>query len=705
MDGNLWLIELESALLDDCTVDDIYAICQGKAIPEALRPDVWQVCLDVRSKMDQLAQFNEIFDLPFQTKLRRDCHCFVEKLGNEEEDKVAVVADLESILTFYCKNRNLVYESNNGWVELLLPLLSLKLLRSDTYNLFEAIRDTYIPKGCVKNGNVFHIFRLLLQYHDPELCSILDTKRVTPDTYAMSWFNTLFASTCSLQVVLAMWDLYLQQSDPFLVFFLSLIVLINGRDQVIALKSASKEELISFLVNMPCNIEADDVMDFCSLAQYYSLKTPASFKRDLLKVLFGVQSSAAEENVVSQALCLPLSVNELVENASTSSENSNPDAVRFFLVDCRPADQYNSGHLSTAFHLDCNLMLQEPVAFQTAVQGLLRSQKNAIEANSNAGGEHLCFLGSGRLEEDQYTHMVVASFLQKNTKFVSLLTGGYEAIHEYFGDNMIDCLEDHDPLSCLVCNKAQVQYGKSINNNAVSGGNGSLKRADNRRNNNPPPDPAERKPTIDLFSKLSLAMKSKSAEVKGKLFDYISNPNATAAPVPEKHVSRNERNGKRYRNVAPVFSIGEDQDDEYLPSASSDAPQQPAAQQPGSNTENSDDLVSIQAYLKGPDVIRSFKCQEVHLNGYMYDSYLLVTPTHIIVLRELDRKDKARVIVRRPLQSIVKITAKKRHRDLITFKYGYPEEENLVITDMDRFLIPNASDATELISKHIIKQT
>lgn len=702
MDDNLWLIELESALLDDCTVDDIYAICQGKAIPDALRPDVWQVCLDVRSKMDQLAQFNEIFDLPFQARLRQDCHSFVEKLGNDEEDKVAVVADLESILTFYCKNRNLVYESNNGWIELLLPLLSLKLLRSDTYNLFEAIRDTYVPKGCVKNGNVFHIFRLLLQYHDPELCSILDTKRITPDAYALYWFNTLFASTCTLQVVLAMWDLYLQQSDPFLVFFLSLIVLINGRDQIIAMKSASKQELVNLLVNMPCNIEADDVMDFCSLAQYYSIKTPCSFKRDLLKVLFGAQSSAAEENVVSQALCLPVSVNELVENASTSNDNTNPDAVRFFLVDCRPADQYNSGHLSTAFHLDCNLMLQEPIAFQTAVQGLLRSQKNAIEANSNAGGEHLCFLGSGRLEEDQYTHMVVASFLQKNTKYVSLLTGGYEAIHEYFGENMIDCLEEHDPLKCLVCNKEQVQYGKNVNNNKVNGNSGLKRGAENHRNNNP--TEPERKPTIDLFSKLSLAMKSKSAEVKGKLFDYISNPNANGTPsVAEKHVSRNERNGKRYRNVAPVFSIGDDQDDDYPTAANEPTPT--VSQSPNSSDSSNLDIVSIQAYLKGPDVIRHFKCQEVHLNGYMYDSYLLVTPSHILVLREMDRKDKAQVIVRRPLQSIVKITAKKRHRDLITFKYGYPEEDNLVITDMDRFLIPNASEATELISRHIIKQT
>lgn len=71
-------------------------------------------------------------------------------------------------------------------------------------------------------------------------------------------------------------------------------------------------------------------------------------------------------------------------------------------------------------------MLQEPSSFLTAVQGLLSCQRQALAANSKAGGEHLCFLGCGELSADQYTHMVVASFLQKHTQFVSLLTGGYE---------------------------------------------------------------------------------------------------------------------------------------------------------------------------------------------------------------------------------------------------------------------------------------
>lgn len=71
-------------------------------------------------------------------------------------------------------------------------------------------------------------------------------------------------------------------------------------------------------------------------------------------------------------------------------------------------------------------MLQEPAAFATAVQGLLQAQRLALAVGAQAGGEHLCFLGSGRQEEDRYTHMVVASFLQKHTQYVSMVTAGYQ---------------------------------------------------------------------------------------------------------------------------------------------------------------------------------------------------------------------------------------------------------------------------------------
>lgn len=44
-----------------------------------------------------------------------------------------------------------------------------------------------ILRDCVVKGRPFHLYRLLLQYHEPELCSFLDTKKITPDSYAINW--------------------------------------------------------------------------------------------------------------------------------------------------------------------------------------------------------------------------------------------------------------------------------------------------------------------------------------------------------------------------------------------------------------------------------------------------------------------------------------------------------------------------------------
>jgi hypothetical protein len=78
--------------------------------------------------------------------------------------------------------------------------------------------------------------------------------------------------------------------------------------------------------------------------------------QDLLNVLYGDSDGSTETSSISQALCLPVSAQELVENAESTHSLDSIECVRFFLVDCRPAEQYNAGHLPTAFHLDCNLV-------------------------------------------------------------------------------------------------------------------------------------------------------------------------------------------------------------------------------------------------------------------------------------------------------------------------------------------------------------
>ncbi|XP_041988217.1 TBC1 domain family member 23 [Aricia agestis] len=663
-EDSTWLIELESALLDGCTPQEINTITKGKKIPESLRPDVWLVCLNCQDASNQLLAFDEIFDLPNQNILRDDVKKFVTKLDNDDDEKLSVISDIESIITFYCKSKLMNYSSNNGWIEILFPLLSLKLPRADTYNLFEKIQKLYIPCGCVANGVPFHILRLVLQYHDPELCSFLDTKRITPEMYCMPWLRSLFAGTCNLEVVLFMWDLYFQRSDPFFIFFLSLIMIINAREQLLQMKDADKTTIIHKISTMPGDLDANDVSDFCSLAHYYSLKTPASFREDVADVLFSDSGEDVTAKLYAGALCLPVAVHELIAGATADPADS--DVVKFFLVDCRPAPQYRAGHLATAFHLDCDLMLQEPSAFDTAVQGLLNAQRQALAAGSAAAGDHLCFVSSGRAEEEPSAHMVVAAFLKRAVRRVSALDGGFAAIHDYFGPHMVECLEDHDPAACLVCAPAAPGAAE--------------------------PRPARRPDlsAVRLFGKVSSAMRAKGQEVRGKLIEYIVNPaGGGGAGGGEWHVSAAAgaagARARRYRDVPPVFSIT---DEEEGPPAAPAAPDPPA---------------DLRELLGAPDVVAAFACREVLADGNMHDAHLVVTRAALLVLRHAGG-GRARVVSRRPLATVVKITAKKRHPELITFKYGVPAGDELLVRDMDRFLIPDAAAATRLVSNQIVQQ-
>ncbi|KAK3107332.1 hypothetical protein FSP39_012034 [Pinctada imbricata] len=659
-----WITDLETALVDGCDFGTLRNICKCRPVPGHLRNEIWQICLGVQGKSNALSAFDGLYDLEEQGLIREDCRVLVDNLGNDEEDKVSVVSDLESIITFYCKSRNETYATDNGWLEIIQPLLALKLSRAELYNCFYSIINKFIPRECSKGGQPFHLFRLLLQYHDPELSSFLDTKKISADNYAQSWFRSLFAAPCDLQVIQNMWDVYFQQGDQFLVFFMALVILVNARDQILSGELEGKQAIVEMLSTFPSGLEAEDIEDFCSLAQYYATKTPQSFRRDFHSDIFGgsiVPSRDDAEISVAQVLCLPVSVSEIIQ----TNNPAGGDGVRYFIVDCRPADQYNSGHLHTAFHLDANLMLQNPMEFNTAVQALLAAQQQAISAGSVAGGEHLCFMGSGREEEDQYVYMVIANFLQKHYLYVSFARGGYSAVHDLMGVNSSDGLTDDFVQSCIVSNPD------------AAGSQSDLESGD---------DLSKDKAESSFFDKFSSVVKSKSAVMKQKITDYIKNEQQ----MPERHVSNTDPVGKRYRNMANVFTIGDDEE----------ADEQVA----GSSDEDRRETVNLDLWLNKPEVVYSCKCQEVLSNGYMYSSHVLVTSSHLYVLRDVEgRKNVAQIQARRALGSVVKITSKKRHPELITFKYGSMEGDNVTVTDMDRFLMPRAGETTKIIKQQIIK--
>uniref|UniRef100_A0A3P9JE06 TBC1 domain family member 23 n=1 Tax=Oryzias latipes TaxID=8090 RepID=A0A3P9JE06_ORYLA len=653
-------------------------IAQVQEQPAQHRVKMWKIALNVSGKGDSLSPWDGVHDLPEQTLIHNRSEQLIDQLGIPEEERKEIVSDVESVITFYCKSRNITFSPELSWPHLLKPLLGLQLPRSDLYNCFYAIMNKYVPRDCVQKGRPFHLFRLLLQYHEPELCSYLDTKKITPDSYSMSWMGSLFSSHCLPEVTQTLWDSYLQQADPFLIFFLMLIILVNAKETILTQEGASKEDIIKMLEASPSLLESEDIEDLFSLAQYYQSKTPLSLRK-MNQNLFGSSLVALkeEDTDLSQAMCLPVSVPEILQ-----ANQLQQDGVRFFVVDCRPAEQYNAGHLSTAFHLDSDLMLQNPSEFALSVKSLLETQKQSLESGSIASGEHLCFMGSGREEEDMYMNMVLAHFLQKNKEYVSIAKGGFMALQKHLVDMNIEGI-DSSYVSWIVSTSGSHSSLSSPDGESLSPGDKSVK---------------------SLVNKMTFALKSKSVNVKEKMISFIEN---TSTPVdrisfnlpwpekvvPDRHVSSSDRVGKPYRGVKPVFSIGDEEEydtDEIDSSSMSD--------------DDRKEIVNIQTWMNKPDVKHHIPCNEVKETGHMFPSHLLITATHMYCLREIAaRKGFAYIQSRQALSSVVKITSKKKHPELITFKFGINNPGNVEISAVERYLIPNAGDATKVIKQQIMK--
>lgn len=641
-DAMLWETELEIALLTKCDYGTIRNITKLRPIPENLRSKVWKICLNTQQDSETTNEINkwqEVYDLPEQQNIREDCQTLAEKFYPEDtEEQLKALSKLESIVTFHCKNNDENYEKDNGWLELLHPILTLKLNKNETYNMFDAILKRYIPKDCVQNGSPFHLFRLLMLYHDPELCAILDTKKISPDFYARSWFRSLFSSKTSVNVTLAIWDMYFQLGDQFLIFFMSLILVFNMREDIMVDNDFDKKEILSQIQSGPTTINIEDLPDFYTLCQHFATKTPQSFRKEYKKPLFDGVSLEKKARNIYEALCLPVSVDELLQ------ANQLGSGVRYFIIDCRPAEQYNASHYATAFHLDANLMLNDPIEFNQSVEALLAAQKQAINSGSLAGGQHLCFMGSGNDEEDRYVNMVVSNFLQRKINFVSLALGGYAELER--------TIEDPEMIVGVdVQSRAQFteDWVKKINSNESS-----------------------------MFNKFSSVFKSKSVDIKAKLKDYVgnsliptnnnNNPNsnsnnnvATNKKETTKHVSSSDKIGKLYRNQGNLFAIDDGDDDD---------------EENDKDTEDHElECVNLNLWLAKPDTLHKFKCfyrLKTNKKTEWVPGYLLLTKTHLFGLTQVKNRKSGMVeiTVRHPLSAIIKIATKSSCPEMLSFTYG-----------------------------------
>lgn len=425
-------------------------------IPVELRADVWMVLLGVSTK-DRFLLDDSIRDtkqdLHNQRVIRVDTNRTRANLPlfRTEETKSLVAR----LLTFYCKRRGIKYKQ--GLNEVLAPFLILRpsprLPDGVVFNLFYSFVDRFLPhmycdEDFLALQCTLRLFRLLLQYHDPELCHQLDQYNLVPELYATPWFLTLFARNVPLELLFEVWDFYLlhDKADGRTLHFYHCVafVLINREailsippsdlpifltsvlgqnstdkssgggndDEDASLEAAKTEEVLKAVSEIHTLSSREDIKRIFELGAEIKDSTPGAVTAEMYRILFHPVSTTSSE--VEHLESLPC----LLSSAKGVMARPPEEVV---LLDCRPLDEFELAHIENAFHLDPEL-LSRPEALTSALSQIRKASENRA-----TDSVHYVVFGCAKQDEKIET-MFILHLLQSGLKHVSKLKGQWEAL-------------------------------------------------------------------------------------------------------------------------------------------------------------------------------------------------------------------------------------------------------------------------------------
>jgi len=481
-------------------------------IPDRFRADVWQLLLGTENK-DRFLLDDSIRDTKQDLENQRVIKVDAQRTRADVKlFKTDDVQDLVArLLTFYCKRKGIKYKQ--GLNEVLAPFILLRqdppLPEGTIFNMFYAFVEKFLPHAYVHEDFhalqcTFKLFRMLLLYHDPELCSRLDTHNLRPELYATPWFLTMFARNMPIEIVYRLWDAYLLEEEcdgAVLHMFVALALTLENREGILQTHSSDLPIYLTSVLGpshpgspnrsadavagkVPFSFLAEKIDEILNKAKVYQAMTPRHFQVIMTKALLSsiLPSEEFLEKLETQP-CMymqPSQVLHLLTNQNRVCTEQEAFVLR--ILDCRSREEFEQGHLIGSLHLDPALLnlpelLEEAlesisrrivsdvirihlvVVGSTATNLLLDSEDSLTEDNTSE---------TRTLEEaDAIPIMFVLHLIQRGLPRVSQLEGGWTAIcaHETALNVMesgpsIDELVD---LDCLQSGKLESQREQSEN--------------------------------------------------------------------------------------------------------------------------------------------------------------------------------------------------------------------------------------------------
>ena len=143
------------------------------------------------------------------------------------------------------------------------------------------------------------------------------------------------------------------EDDPLFYFFIAIAIFERIQDEIINLTEPS--EIVNILDKYRAKSK-EVVRELCTAAIGFKLKTPASFRQ--LALVTALRVAELNEKIYTELktnLCLHVNVGEVLQHQSEKLAEQH-DPINFLIVDCRTTEQFTSGRLPSAKHLNPNLV-------------------------------------------------------------------------------------------------------------------------------------------------------------------------------------------------------------------------------------------------------------------------------------------------------------------------------------------------------------
>jgi hypothetical protein len=408
-----------------------------EVVPDELQAPIINLILEVKSQQQE----EPIQFVPDETlsvdHLEQELLKDTQSLENKEE--------VRAVIRKICFTRSSPYKSDlTVLASTLAPVYKNSSdLKTNLYYALNALLDQFAPfllRGGSLELNCFSkLFRLILQYHDPELSLHFDKNRRDPDEYFTPWLNSLFAKQFSQSKIIDLWILLLTHEDPVLVSLFGMALIIAHRDKFLEVNQPelNSETIRTILSTIPeSQDESTYIHSLYTKTKTLRDATPLSARNQLNSVIFptGVSNLQVLNDTLAESVVLPIPTSEIVEAFKRKQSTHRSTPVRYIIIDCRSLKSFRFARLPTAIHIG------EHVGYDKQKMQAIMDRFDA------AKGSHFTIFGTGRQirEEDNLLKVIAMRFLGQGFEHISVATGGFKDTIKYITADEIEYVRDEN---------------------------------------------------------------------------------------------------------------------------------------------------------------------------------------------------------------------------------------------------------------------